>query len=285
MRPSCARASDGAVPASSSLVPLSSGGPLPPFFCVHPVGGSVFCYLDLARQLGPDLPIYGLQARGLVAGEEPAERVEEMAARYLETMRAVQGSGPYRLGGWSFGGLVAFEMARQLAGQGEDVSLLALFDPTVATSGRAGPEVDDLSALSLMARDLGGLAGNPLTQSADRLAGTDEERRLDLLLEDARAAGALPPDADPAQLRRLLRLYGAHMRAAAGYHLSSSQCGIELFLSESSGPLHQMAWEAVAGPGLLVHRVGGDHYGILRAPHVERLARILRGRLTETRPC
>ncbi|MEA2691482.1 MAG: hypothetical protein QOJ16_869, partial [Acidobacteriota bacterium] len=89
----------------SPLVPLTArdaAAGRQPFFCIHPVGGSVFCYRELAAALGPGQPFLALQARGLSAGEPPFERIEEMAAAYVEAVRATQPAGPYLLGGWSF---------------------------------------------------------------------------------------------------------------------------------------------------------------------------------------
>src|SRR5262249_20922863 len=101
---------------------------LRPFFCIHPAGGTVFCYKELSNLLGPEQPFYGLQARGLNGEQAPATRVEDMAADYIDALRTVQPAGPYALGGWSIGGVVAFEMARQLEAQGQRVDRLALLD-------------------------------------------------------------------------------------------------------------------------------------------------------------
>jgi thioesterase domain-containing protein/aryl carrier-like protein len=113
----------------ASLVPIKPGGSKPPFYCVHGVGGNILEYLDLAKYLDDDQPFYGLQAIGL-DGKRPVEKltVEQMATRYLEEIRAFQSRGPYYIGGSSFGGLVAYEMAQQLQAGGEEVGLLALFD-------------------------------------------------------------------------------------------------------------------------------------------------------------
>ncbi|RKH24400.1 thioesterase domain-containing protein, partial [Corallococcus sicarius] len=90
------------------LVLLEKGAPgHRPLFFVHPGGGNVLAYGELARRLGPSQPVYGLQSRGL-DGRPVAESVEEMAALYLEAVRSVQPQGPYLLGGWSMGGVVAY---------------------------------------------------------------------------------------------------------------------------------------------------------------------------------
>ncbi|HEU0078664.1 MAG TPA: amino acid adenylation domain-containing protein, partial [Longimicrobiaceae bacterium] len=99
---------------ASPLVPVRASGERAPLFFVHPVGGDVLCYAPLARHLDAGQPFYALRSRGLDGGEPPRATVEAMAADYLDAMRAVQPRGPYRLGGWSMGGVVAWEMARRL---------------------------------------------------------------------------------------------------------------------------------------------------------------------------
>jgi amino acid adenylation domain-containing protein len=98
-----------------------------PFFCVHPIGGEVLCYVHLARHLAPGRAVFALQVPD-PDGEAAWTTLEEMAAHYLRCAREVQPAGPYSLGGWSMGGVVAFEMARQLERVGESVDLLALID-------------------------------------------------------------------------------------------------------------------------------------------------------------
>ena len=112
----------------SSLVPIQTGGSKPPFFCVHGLGGTVVRFHQLARHLGADRPFYGLQAQGLNPSHPCHNRIEDMATHYLREMRSVQPQGPYFIGGYSFGGLVAIEMARRLVNEGEEPSLVALFD-------------------------------------------------------------------------------------------------------------------------------------------------------------
>src|SRR4030095_15337328 len=95
----------------SSLVSIQPGGTKHPFFCVHGVGGNVLTYRALAQYLGPDQPLYGLQSAGLDGKQTPHTTVEAMAAHYVEAICDLQPEGPYFLGGLSFGGIVAYEMA------------------------------------------------------------------------------------------------------------------------------------------------------------------------------
>lgn len=111
----------------SCLVPMQTEGGRQPLFLIHGGGGHVYFYRDLARHLGPDQPVYALQAR-VNDGLPPHETVEEMAEEYLRELRVLFPRGPYCLGGVSFGGKVALEIAQRLRDAGEEVALLAMFD-------------------------------------------------------------------------------------------------------------------------------------------------------------
>ncbi|THA26460.1 amino acid adenylation domain-containing protein [Streptomyces sp. RKND-216] len=129
------------------LLPLRESGSRAPLFCVHAAGGIAWAYAGLTTSLGEDQPLYGLQARGLEAPEVLPATLTEMAADYLAQVRRVQPEGPYHLLGWSFGGLVAHEMAVQLQRDGERVGLLSLLDAypagPSAGSGEGGAEDRD----------------------------------------------------------------------------------------------------------------------------------------------
>ncbi|MEV0695178.1 amino acid adenylation domain-containing protein [Streptomyces sp. NPDC050388] len=114
--------------SSEGLLPLRARGRAAPLFCLHPGGGFSWCYAGLVRHLGPDVPVYGIQARGLDGGGPLPSSMAEMTEDYLARIRHVQPSGPYRLAGWSFGGLASHALATRLRAEGEEVSLLALLD-------------------------------------------------------------------------------------------------------------------------------------------------------------
>ncbi len=111
----------------ATLIPVSPGGERRPFFCVHGRGGNVLTFQRLARHLD-DRPFYGLQAQGLLPNTVPDPTIETMAARYCRAIRAVQPTGPYLLGGFSGGGVVALEMARSFQTTGDTVDLVVLLD-------------------------------------------------------------------------------------------------------------------------------------------------------------
>lgn len=116
--------------APAALIPLQRRGRGTPLFLVHAAGGWAFPYVALARLLGEDRSVYAFQTPALETGEGAALTIPAMAESYLAEMRAVQPRGPYLLGGWSLGGLLAFEMATRLEQAGERVGKLVLFDST-----------------------------------------------------------------------------------------------------------------------------------------------------------
>ncbi|MBI0326847.1 amino acid adenylation domain-containing protein [Burkholderia plantarii] len=140
----------------ASLVRLREGGAVAPLFCFHAVGGTAFRYAALADHLPQALPVFGLQASGIDDGEPFDDTVEAMAQRYLAAIRVRQPRGPYRLLGWSFGGLLAYETACRLRDEGEQLALVALLDTPVPAGRSEAP--DEARVLRALAGQLFGPA-------------------------------------------------------------------------------------------------------------------------------
>ncbi|MFF8279545.1 amino acid adenylation domain-containing protein [Streptomyces lateritius] len=119
---------DNGAAALETVLPLRTAGDLPPLFCIHPGGGLAWSYSSFLKYVPDDMPVYGIQARGLLHPDDMPATVREMATAYVEEIRRIQPEGPYHFLGWSFGGMVAFEMATQLQAQGAETALLALLD-------------------------------------------------------------------------------------------------------------------------------------------------------------
>jgi thioesterase domain-containing protein/acyl carrier protein len=115
----------------SSIVAVQPAGTSPPLFVIHGVGGNVLNFYDLAKRLGSTQPVYGVQAQSLQPAADPLTTLEDLAAYYVKEVRAVQTEGPYNFLGYSYGGLVAFEMARQLQRENQRVELLGMLDTPV----------------------------------------------------------------------------------------------------------------------------------------------------------
>ncbi|MFE7524990.1 amino acid adenylation domain-containing protein [Kitasatospora sp. NPDC057542] len=142
-----------AADALDVLLPLRAGGDRAPLFCVHPAAGISWVYSGLLRHLGPEQPVYGLQARGL-RGDAPAS-VADIAEDYVRQIRAVRPDGPYHLLGWSFGAVVAQEMAVRLRAEGAEVGLLALLDGAPAARSADAPPVEAADTLAELLHSLG----------------------------------------------------------------------------------------------------------------------------------
>ncbi len=272
-------------PGFSPLVALRPTGSRPPLFLVHPVGGNVFCYTELSRLLGEDQPVYGLQALGLSpAGTAAQETVEAMAATYVAALREAQPRGPYRLGGWSIGGVLAYAMAQELRQGGEEVELLALFDSLAPVLSRGEEraeivEIDDSLLLAGLARDLAGLSGRPVTLAPAELAGLDPEVGLARVIERVREAGALPAGVTAEQIGRLWRVFRANVRAVRAYRPAPVPAGtteVALFVTHGNPERDSLGadlgWGKLVGGGLAVSELSGDHYSLLREPVVQELA-------------
>ena len=286
--------------AWTPLVAIQPEGPRPPLFCVHPVGGNVLCYFELARALGTEQPFYGLEARGFEPGEPPCRSLEEMAALYLQAIRAVAPEGPYHLLGWSFGGNVAVEMARQLVERGERVALLALLDSYNA-AGRDAARGEDRTAdgppigadarflLELVVPDPGPrIAALGLRARRD---GLDADRQLELALDEAHREGLVPPEVGMAEIRRVLAVGKANAAMEIEHRPGvlrrlESEASILYFARDSGGrsPEKQSAaWGTVLGGAPRVVMISGNHHTFLRSPHVEAVARDLSRRMDAAR--
>jgi amino acid adenylation domain-containing protein len=194
---------------SRNLVPLQTGGTRPPLYTVHASSGHVFRYMSLVRALGPDQPVYGLQASGLEEGEPLGASVESMATAYVAAIRAVQPSGPYHLLGYSSGGLLAFEMAQQLRDAGETVGLIAILDTTLPDPrARRVPTPDQVVLDMASAMGIADLVGTrpPLPT----LAG---------LVELARRAGRLPADFQTVHVERMADVFRNTVRTSPDYRM------------------------------------------------------------------
>jgi thioesterase domain-containing protein len=107
---------------------LKSGRNKPPLFCIHPIGGNLFEYYNLVTKLDLERPIYGLHSQGLDREKQPLDRIEDMASNFIRSIQTIQPHGSYFLVGYSFGGTISFEIARQLTARGQKVAWLGLLD-------------------------------------------------------------------------------------------------------------------------------------------------------------
>ena len=264
----------------SSMVGIQTSGSRPPLFFVHPVGGTVFCYLELSKYLGKDQPLYGLQAPGIYGEQEPLSRVEDLATHYLNAVRSVQPRGPYHLGGWSMGGVVAFEMARQLRKQGEEVAVLVMIDSALPQYvARLGDSVEEEKLLSAFLYDLGAQSGKDLPDLSGQLQELSAEEQLAYLLEQAESNDILPPQA---QLESLLNVFKSNLRALTSYAPARYDGRLQLFRAAEGGADSDaaMAWDSFAEE-VVTYSVPGNHYTLMTNTNVRALAALLKTHLDQ----
>jgi thioesterase domain-containing protein/acyl carrier protein len=276
----------------SILVPLQTGGTQPPLFCIHPSGGTVFCYTDLARSIGQDFPFYGLQTPDLDGKGRSFHTIQDIVEHYASAIQTVQAHGPYHLSGWSLGGVVAFAIAEYLQTQGEDITLVAIFDSIAPISiQQQGAEITDeyVDNDQALVNDLLELFAWDIPK-ADLFILPPKDQ-LQCLLEQAKKMFVVPEDTTLAQFRRLARLHRTNMHAISNYHPQKSTLPIALFraqdtMSHTHLPVHAQAetlgWEALTNT-IEVITVPGSHGTMLNEPYVQELARLFRNHLGSIR--
>jgi thioesterase domain-containing protein/acyl carrier protein len=273
----------------SALVPLQPTGSNSPFFCVHGVGGEVLSLAELARHFPPNQPFYGVQAPGLRNYKQPFSRIEDMAAHYLEEIGRVQPQGPYYLGGFSFGGSVALEMAQQLRLQGERVALLAILDHTPPplryqrfTWTPTLPLDFIVNAAHWLIEDIG-RAGRGKRLTAFWRKSTHTWHQFLGLLGRSPGGSGKTDAASIFGVERMTEPYRglveSHYQLLRDYVPQWYPGPITLFRAQCRPLLRlhgkDLGWNRLAGGGLKIVRVPGNHETMMREPNVRSLAETL----------
>ncbi|HEY0607044.1 MAG TPA: amino acid adenylation domain-containing protein [Herpetosiphonaceae bacterium] len=255
----------------SPLVPLQPQGSQRPLFLIHPGSGTVFCYAELARALGTDQPCYGLQARGFEPDQTPHRTIPDLAAEYIAAIRSVQPHGPYRVGGWSFGGVVAFEIASRLQQQGEPIEVLTLIDSVPPVPELLVP--DDTSLLGAFLQDLGAIHGTSLEVTAADLALLPANERLAYVLARAQQQEVLPPDIDLEQMQRRAQVFLSNMSMLLSYRPAPTPLPVVCLMAEATAQRTNPAesWRSLTTV-ITSEVMPGTHYTLLRPPQVQAVA-------------
>jgi thioesterase domain-containing protein len=254
----------------AAVVPINSTGMLPPLFLLHPSGGSVLPYAPLAAELDPDRPCFGLQAAGLVG--PPDRTVEALVEHCVTGLRSVQPAGPYRLAGWSAGGVLAFATALRLRALGGRTETLVLLDAEPPPRLAEPPDLP--STLAMFAVDFA-LASDrpPAPPDPAALAGLSEDAQLDRLVGGLVEGGMLRPEL-AGQVRARAQVFAATVRAGATWAPQRWDGPIELLVSEEVTDPDAAAegWRRCTDGPVTVRRVPGDHYSMMRPPQVTAVA-------------
>ncbi|OUR86931.1 hypothetical protein A9Q81_27095 [Gammaproteobacteria bacterium 42_54_T18] len=264
---------------ASPLVLIQQGGPeKKPLFMVHPIGGEVYFYRDLGLHLGSDQPLYAFQAPGLAGNVTPLNKVKDIAKLYIDELRLTDAKPPYLLGGSSFGGLIAYEMAQQLNASGERVALIVMID-TPAPQDMPRHLTDSAAILQYLMQD-------KMELDLEELRRFEEKGQIDYILEKALhedKRSALPPHLG-------VPLFGtwiAHQEATYSYDPVPYDGDVLFYRHTEAMPNFPSAphktWQPLVSGEFIVHRVQGNHITMNYPPYVSDLAADLKRRLVSER--
>ncbi|MFE1930390.1 amino acid adenylation domain-containing protein [Streptomyces sp. NPDC059474] len=267
--------------STGTLLPLRARGSAAPLFFLHPGGGFSWCYSGLVRHLGAEVPVYGVQARGLDGtGPLPAS-MEEMVEDYFERIRSVQPHGPYRLAGWSFGGLTAQALAVRIRAAGEEVGMLAVLDsyPPGEHSDHSEPVEHEVVANNLQAMGF-------TVDMAELIA--DQERVLMRFREFLQGGNHPMAHLDHLEAQDVLALkdvYVNNVRIMRSYEPQFFD-GDMLFISAERKPaeretiLNVNLWQPLTGGSIEICPIDSNHGDLMTdARHAARIGRFLADRL------
>ena len=263
----------------SSLVPIQTNGSGIPFFCVHHLGGQALTYEPLAKALGPDQPFYAFQSPLVSRAEIRETSIEELASIYVKDLRAFFPQGPYLLGGTSFGGLVAFEMAQQLYAQGVEPGLLVLFDTSVPGSEERVGAIDQVSIFWRNLRKEG-------VPYLARKASEKREQWAEWLLRrvhDTAYCFYRLTGQDISPGLRYSQVEKMHWRALVRSSCKTYPGKVTLLRALDRSPENlgmredpALGWEKLAAGGLEILDVRSGHNTMLREPFVQNVAEKLK---------
>ncbi|MBK3643113.1 non-ribosomal peptide synthetase [Streptomyces sp. MBT33] len=252
------------------LVPLATaprhiGAPL---FLVHPHGGGVSSYMSLARELEGRVTVHGVEAVGYNTDAAPLRTVEEIAERYLDEISRSGADDPLLLAGWSFGGVVAYEMAVQRERAGRPVGALVLLDSPVPGSADL---VGDEDVLSRIGADAG--------LAADEMSSLDDNQIIAALVRQSHRVGRLPDRIESTAVRRMVEVARAN-GTAAGRYRPGAAISADVYLLTVSEPhptlkspdVDPVAWQALTRGRVHQVPVPGNHHDMVHPPHVGELA-------------
>jgi amino acid adenylation domain-containing protein len=256
--------------AWSTIVPLQPTGNRPALFLVHSVGdGSVSCYAELASQFPPEQPLYGIQAAGLYGEEAAIDNLEAMAVKYADDIQSVQEKGPYLLGGWSAGGNIAYEVARQLTQRGETVAFLGLIDSFASLFGNPMPDHADL--LLAFAEKEG-----VIVEDQDLFRSLAHNEQIQYMLDAVKTQGMVIANFDASNVTRIMDVYRATVQAISTYEVQRYTGSVDLFACAKAPGRDLSApcsgWQELIAGDFRVHAVPGGHYSVIEQPDVATLA-------------
>lgn len=258
------------------LVRLNGAGDVTPLFCVHAVSGSAYTYAGLARLLGPSQPVYAFEAPGFDGDRTPVRSLPVLSVEYCDILREFQPEGGYQLLGWSFGGVIAFDMAQRLTAAGVSVRQVVLIDSGLPWVADLPPERE---IQRRFLRDLTGIAGSGSGELDAVVAKLPENGDPAVTFTAVEESGILPEELDADVLGERYAVFRAHIEALFAFEVTEVYHGAVLHvMSEESEPRY-MRWDKVSD-NLTEHIIPGDHHSIWRGDGLRTMSGLVRAALS-----
>jgi len=258
-----------------SLVPLKPEGTKPALYVVHGANHNVLMFNALAHKLDKDQPVFGLQSRGLNGVTEPHDSIDQMAADYIAEIVKSNPDGPYALGGFSYGGIVAYEMARQLMAQGKKVTIMAQFDTYVYPSYYYTNPLKKKVLMSLF--QMGKVVFLSFNMFASKKHFVRRKELLKIQIKGIFLKWKYGKEKQyEMQFNVPYKMQENHEKATEAYTITPQDIVIDLFRAEEEiNFVHDhdlLGWRKMGGRGIRKHMVPGNHVDMFEKPHVDTLA-------------
>ncbi|MEU8563507.1 alpha/beta fold hydrolase [Streptomyces cyaneofuscatus] len=257
------------------IVPLNPQGTATPLVCLHASAGSAFSYLPLAQLLGPDQPVWGVEAPGFDGSQEPVSSVPALAARYTVALREALPAGPVHLLGWSLGGLIAFDMARRMTEAGAEVGRVILVDVSPPYVVPMPPEPETVRRFL---HEIAASLGLDVPAEIDALVAAAGED-VSAVFEELGRLRSWPPELDAELLSERYTVFRAHAEAAHSYEPSGPYRGPAWHLLAEKSPPQDGRWAELL-PDLTERQVPGDHHTVWQGDSLQQLAAHVRSALS-----
>ncbi|MFI8415591.1 non-ribosomal peptide synthetase [Serratia sp. NPDC078593] len=271
--------------ALSPLVTLNSGREesKPTLLMIHPAGGNILCYDALARELGDDYPVYGLQIANFSEDADYHHDIQALAACYLQQSQAIVQRQNLVLGGWSLGATIAFEMARQLQQtSGQLATVLILDQPAPQVQIDYAAQMDEYQRLAYFARKVERFTGASFEIASTTLATLSEAQRTALFLQEFKRANLVPNNISQVHFQHFLTILQAHISATDRYQ--GAEYGGHIVVAEAEEVMPDrirhdtpgLGWARLAKGELTVIRAPGNHISMMKQSQICHTASLLR---------
>jgi amino acid adenylation domain-containing protein len=269
---------------SDYLIPIKPDGNKPPLFMIHGAGLNILNFKNVISHFDEDQPVYGIQGIGPNGYDNWFESIEEMAARYIESIIKINPNGPYALAGFSFGGVVAFEMARQLKELGKKVSIVALLDSYLDSSYYCAPfwQKKLIRIHNRNRRRLDFLKEMLTSWKAFKMR---TNAKKEYILKTYFGKKDIMTEQEALALEEFTVANSMVNKIVDRYHLKPQNFEVDLFRAKDNteyrlDPMH-LGWKKAALKGVTIHNISGNHLDIVAPPNDKVLARMLQDILDE----